>query len=117
MKWIDLRSDTVTQPTQAMRDAMYNAIVHHRDQARAVIDGVKAFGGDLPVMLLPGGVAVEAARRAGLTVIAEAFADRAYLPDGRLVPRTEQGAVFHEVDRVVERVVLRVVVDVRRLVL
>lgn len=27
MKWIDLRSDTVTQPTQAMRDAMYNAIV------------------------------------------------------------------------------------------
>lgn len=27
MKWIDLRSDTVTQPTQAMRDAMYNAVV------------------------------------------------------------------------------------------
>ena len=27
MKWIDLRSDTVTQPTQAMRDAMYHAIV------------------------------------------------------------------------------------------
>ena len=84
--------------------AMYNAIVHHQDQARAVIDGIKAFGGDLPVMLLPGGVAVEAARRAGLTVIAEAFADRGYLPDGRLVPRTEKGAVLHEVDQVVERV-------------
>ena len=27
MKWIDLRSDTVTQPTQAMRDAMYHAVV------------------------------------------------------------------------------------------
>ena len=27
MGWIDLRSDTVTQPTQAMRDAMYHAVV------------------------------------------------------------------------------------------
>ena len=27
MKWIDLRSDTVTQPTQAMREAMYHAVV------------------------------------------------------------------------------------------
>lgn len=27
MKFIDLRSDTVTQPTKAMRDAMYNAVV------------------------------------------------------------------------------------------
>ena len=27
MKWIDLRSDTVTQPTQAMRDAMVSAVV------------------------------------------------------------------------------------------
>ena len=27
MRYIDLRSDTVTQPTQAMRDAMYTAAV------------------------------------------------------------------------------------------
>ncbi|MFA6997493.1 MAG: beta-eliminating lyase-related protein, partial [Defluviitoga sp.] len=27
MKYIDIRSDTVTQPTQEMRDAMYNAVV------------------------------------------------------------------------------------------
>ena len=27
MQYIDLRSDTVTQPTQAMRDAMANAVV------------------------------------------------------------------------------------------
>lgn len=26
-KWIDLRSDTVTQPTQQMREAMFNAQV------------------------------------------------------------------------------------------
>ena len=27
MRYIDLRSDTVTQPTQAMRDAMASAVV------------------------------------------------------------------------------------------
>ena len=61
--------------------AMYNAIVHHHAQAQAVIDGIKAFG-DIPVMLLPGGVAVELAEKSGLTVIREAFADRNYNPDG-----------------------------------
>ena len=82
---------------------LYNAIVHHREQAQAVIDGIKAFG-DLPVMLLPGGVAIECAEAAGLTVIREAFADRAYNPDGTLVSRREAGAVLHDEAAVVERV-------------
>ena len=47
--------------------AMYNAIVHHHAQAQAVIDGIKAFG-DIPVMLLTGGVAVEIAEKSGITV-------------------------------------------------
>lgn len=84
--------------------ALYNAIVHHWEQANAVISGIKAFNPDLPVMLLPGGVAVERARAAGLEVLTEAFADRGYQPDGKLVPRTEAGAVLHEIEEVVERV-------------
>ncbi|MBC3186853.1 LamB/YcsF family protein [Corynebacterium sp. zg-331] len=83
--------------------ALYNAIVHHRDQARAVIDGVRAFG-DLPLMLLPGGVAVELAEGRGMTVIREAFADRGYLPDGTLLSRREPGAVLHDAKEVLARV-------------
>src|SRR5699024_11083060 len=75
--------------------AMYNAIVHHEAQAKAVIAGIKAFG-DLPVMLLPGGVAVDIAEKAGLTVIREAFADRNYNSDGTLVSRREPNAVLHD---------------------
>lgn len=83
--------------------AMYNTIVHHTAQAEAVIAGIKAFG-DLPVMLLPGGVAVDVAEKAGLTVIREAFADRNYNPDGTLVSRREAHAVLHDPAGVVARV-------------
>ncbi|SQG64336.1 LamB/YcsF family protein [Corynebacterium renale] len=83
--------------------AMYNAIVHDHDQAKAVIEGIKAFG-DLPVMLLPGAVAIDYAEAAGLTVIREAFADRGYLPDGTLVPRSQESAVLHDAQQVADRV-------------
>ena len=83
--------------------AMYNAIVHHEAQAHAVIDGIKAFG-DLPVMLLPGGVAVDIAENKGLTVIREAFADRNYNPDGTLVSRREANAVMGDEGDIVKRV-------------
>lgn len=83
--------------------ALYNTIVHNREHAQAVIDGVKAFG-DLPLMLLPGGVACTLAEEAGLRVIHEAFADRAYNPDGTLVSRREPGAVLTDPQAVADRV-------------
>lgn len=85
--------------------AMYNTIVHHEAQAKAVIEGIRAFGADLPVMLLPGAVAANYAEKAGLRVINEVFADRAYNPDGTLVSRRENGAVLHDPEVVARRVV------------
>lgn len=84
--------------------ALYNTIVHHEAHARAVIDGIKAFDPSLAVMLLPGGVAVDIAEKAGLRVIREAFADRGYNPDGTLVSRREPNAVMHDPAAVAERV-------------
>lgn len=84
--------------------ALYNTIVHHEAHARAVIDGIRAFSPDLPVMLLPGGVAVEIAEKAGLRVIREAFADRGYNPDGTLVSRREANAVLKTPEEVAQRV-------------
>jgi len=85
--------------------ALYNTIVTHQAQAQAVVDAVKAFGGDLPLLLLPGSVALEAAEAAGLRGVAEAFADRAYNPDGTLVSRREPGAVLHDEDAVAANMV------------
>ena len=90
--------------------ALYNAIVHHRRQARAVVAAVVAYDSSLPVLGLPGSVFLEEAREAGLEIVAEAFADRAYTAEGALVPRTESGAVLHDPTLVAERV-RRMVVD------
>lgn len=84
--------------------ALYNAIVHHEEQSQAVIDGIRAFGGDLAVMLLPGGIAVHHAEKAGLRVISEAFADRNYNPDGTLVSRKHPNAVITDPEVVAARV-------------
>ncbi len=83
--------------------ALYNRCVHDEEQARAVVDGIRAAGGALPVLGLPGSRLHEAAARAQLPVIGEAFADRAYTPEGTLVPRREPGAVIHDPDEVVKR--------------
>ncbi|PYH00777.1 LamB/YcsF family protein [Arthrobacter stackebrandtii] len=90
--------------------ALYNAIVHHAAQARAVVDAMLAVDPALPLLVSPGSEAARLAAAAGIPVVLEAFADRAYNPDGTLVPRTEPGAVLHEVDAVVAQS-LRIAVD------
>jgi 5-oxoprolinase (ATP-hydrolysing) subunit A len=82
--------------------ALYNATVHHERQARAVVDGVRAFGA-LPVLGLPGSRLLAEVESAGLPGVREAFADRGYTPEGTLVPRTEPGALLTDTDAVVER--------------
>lgn len=86
--------------------ALYNAVVHHAEQAAAVVDAVVESGGDdpLPVVGLPGAVVLDLARDRGLRAVAEAFADRGYRADGTLVPRSEPGALVVEPDEVVQRV-------------
>ncbi|MDR7254796.1 UPF0271 protein [Nocardioides sp. BE266] len=85
--------------------ALYNTIVHHETQAAAVVDAVRRYDPALPVLGLPGSRFLALAEEAGLTTVAEAFADRAYTPEGTLVSRREEGAVLHDVDEVADRCV------------
>jgi UPF0271 protein len=84
--------------------ALYNTIVTHRDQARAVAEAIHAVDPGLAVLSLAGSVFFAEARRLGLRTVAEAFADRAYRPDGSLVSRREEGAVLHDPEQIAERV-------------
>lgn len=81
--------------------ALYNTAADDPDQAGAVAAGVAAFGVDLPLLGLPGSRLEAAAAGAGVPFVAEAFADRAYTPAGRLVPRGADGAVLTEPSAVV----------------
>lgn len=86
--------------------ALYNTIVHHEVHAQAVVDAVHTFNPRLPLLLLPGAVALRKAESRGLRAVAEAFADRAYNPDGTLVSRREEGAVLHDNEAVARNMVL-----------
>lgn len=85
--------------------ALYNAVVHHEAQAQAVVDAVRDYDASLAVLGLPGSQVLRRAEAAGLTPIIEAFADRAYTPEGTLAPREVPGAVLHEPARIAERCV------------
>lgn len=85
--------------------ALYNAIVHHHDQAAAVVEAVRCYDPDLAVLGLPGSHWLALAGDSGLRVYQEAFADRAYTPQGTLVPRREPGAVLHDPELIAERCV------------
>ncbi|MEU5683430.1 LamB/YcsF family protein [Streptomyces venezuelae] len=83
--------------------ALYNRAVHDEEQARAVVEGVLLADAALPVLGLPGSSLLKTADKAGLPVVTEAFADRAYTDEGTLVPRTQEGAVVTDADSVVSR--------------
>jgi UPF0271 protein len=84
--------------------ALYNTIVAHRAQAEAVAQAVHAVDPGLPVLGLAGSAFFTAAEGLGLRTVPEAFADRAYRPDGTLVPRTDSGAVLHNAAEIADRV-------------
>jgi len=85
--------------------ALYHRTLSDKAQAGAVAAAVTAYDPTLPVLTMAGGALAVAAAEAGLRVVREGFADRAYRSDGLLVPRTEPGAVHHEVAVVVRQAV------------
>ena len=83
--------------------ALYNTIAEDARQADAVIAGVMAVDPSLVLMGLAGAPVLRRARAAGLPVVAEAFADRAYTAAGALVSRRQPGAVLHDPDLIAAR--------------
>lgn len=85
--------------------ALYNTIAKDAVQAEAVIAAIQMYNPKLVLVALAGSNLVEQARQAGLKVVSEAFADRAYNSDGSLVSRRLEGAVLHDSQFVAKRVV------------
>ena len=76
--------------------AMYNQAAKDKKLAEAIARAVKNLGGDIILMGLANSVFEEAAEECGVPFAAEAFADRGYMADGSLVPRTQPGAFIHD---------------------
>ena len=85
--------------------ALYDRLVRDTEQAEAVVAAVHAYDPGLPVLGLPGSAWLTLAEEAGHPVFREAFVDRAYNPDGTLVPRSQEGAVLQDSDDAVAQAV------------
>lgn len=83
--------------------ALYNTIAHDKRQAMAVIAAIRAIDASLTLVVLAGSPLAAWAADAGLRTMAEAFADRAYTPQGTLLSRREPGAVLHDPGLVARR--------------
>ncbi|MBE0430262.1 MAG: LamB/YcsF family protein [Dehalococcoidia bacterium] len=85
--------------------ALYNMGARNEELARAVAGAVRDADPDLILVGMAGSAWIRAGRDLGLRVAREAFADRAVNTDGTLVPRSVRGAVIHEMEDVMARVV------------
>jgi 5-oxoprolinase (ATP-hydrolysing) subunit A len=73
--------------------------------AHAIVSVVKAIDPTLAVLAISGTDLERAAREQGVHVYSEIFADRAYLPSGQLVPRSQPGAVLHDAKEAADRLI------------
>jgi UPF0271 protein len=85
--------------------ALYNTIVHDSRQAQDVVTAISEIDPTLAVLGLPGSEVLRIAEHAGLRTVTEAFADRAYTPEGTLVSRREAGSVLHDAEQIALRMV------------
>ncbi|PBQ11691.1 hypothetical protein CCL07_00960 [Pseudomonas congelans] len=83
--------------------ALYNTIAGDQRQAEAVIQALLRIDPALKLVCLANSPLLDWAHEAGLSCVAEAFADRAYTAEGTLVSRSRPGAVLHDAERIAER--------------
>ena len=84
--------------------ALFNIAVRDRSVADAIARAIALVDPALILFGLPASELIAAGKAAGLRTACEAFADRAYRPDGTLVPRTQPGALIDDAAQVLTRV-------------
>lgn len=84
--------------------ALYHRIGNDPEQAAAVVDAIAEINPGLDVLVPDTQIIKSTAVNAGLAVVHEFFADRAYLPEGTLVPRSVADSVLHDANEISTRV-------------
>lgn len=85
--------------------ALYNLAASDHQLAVAICRGIQQVDPQLPLYGLAGSELIKAAAEVDLPVAQEVFGDRNYLPDGRLVPRSQSDAVITDPKLIAQRVV------------
>ncbi len=83
--------------------ALYNMAANDEALSEAMARAVKDLGEGLLLYALSNSVMMNVARRQGVRVAGEVFADRGYSDDGTLAPRERPGGMIEDANRAVER--------------
>ena len=86
-----------------LHGALANQTAEELAFAVGIFATIQAMDPRVAILALDNSQQVRAAKAVALPLIREAYADRAYTPEGLLVPRSEPGAVIHDIDAVIER--------------
>lgn len=85
--------------------AFYNMAAVDDKLALAICEGIAEVDDSLIMLGLAGSAHIRAAKTVGLKAASEVFADRGYMEDGTLVPRTQPGAMVHDRELAIARTV------------
>ncbi len=85
--------------------ALYNQASDNLEIAMPIARALLIFNPQITLVGLAGSKLIEAGNLIGLTTASEGFPDRAYLPDGSLMPRNQSGSVLHDPEQVAEHAV------------
>ena len=87
-----------------LHGALANMAARDREMALTCYRAALTAVPELIIMAMAGTAQEEALRTLGCAAALEIFADRAYLPDGGLMPRSEPDAVLHDPEKIADRV-------------
>lgn len=85
--------------------ALWTVIIDNTEHAQALVDATLEFNPKIPLLASPGSEVWRIGEEAGLRMMAEAFVDRAYTPQGFLQSRLEPNALLTDVDAAAARAV------------
>lgn len=85
-----------------LHGALYHHVQERADWSHALIQLARDYG--LSLLAQPGTILESLCRQANYPFIREGFADRGYLPSGRLIPRGEPGALLATVHEAVSQI-------------
>jgi len=83
--------------------ALYNNAVKDKSIAQAIIKSINSISSELIHVVLAGSLWEELADEANVKYIRETFADREFMSDGTLAPRSIEGSVIENIDLILDR--------------
>lgn len=102
--WAFARSKGVNLQHVKIHGAFYNMAAKDAQLSEAIAEAIYETDKNLILVGLANSEMIKAGKKANLKVANEVFADRAYNADGTLVSRKKEGAVIHDKDEAIARV-------------